>query len=172
MAWDLVMNAEAGHGTAVAFISGIDAAAVADVMNEQLVLTFSADGDDAALFKGVMPEGLATGSNIDIDIYWSSDTATAEDCVWHVYFMRCIAGTTVLSGTGEFNTTGQEIADAAGAAKRMEIASVSISNANADGVQPGEMFYMLVIRDGDATTPTADDMSGAALLYSVKLSQT
>jgi len=168
MAWDLVFSAEAGHGTAVAFITGIDGAATPDLENEQYVLNFDPSNDNAAIFRGVVPEGYASGSSTTVDIYWHASTATGSSVNWEVYFMRCQDVTTDISSTAQFNSTGVAISDTAhSTVKYAQAVSGTITNANMDAVAAGEEFLMLVVRDaaGDANT-------GITCLRAVKLSQT
>jgi hypothetical protein len=135
--------------------------ATLDTRNSIAVLDFDAATDESAVFVGVIPEGAALSSGIQVRLSWSATTATSGVCVWEVAIEKT-TGHDIDSDSFDTAVTGSTTTDAASGF----INTTSITITTIDSIVAGDTFRLRVTRDADAG---ADTMTGDAELIAVEL---
>lgn len=123
---------------------------------------FNDSGDPYAAYGGRMPLSY-NGSNMEVRIHWASGSVTTGGCVWQVAFERLDEGGQSVLSAG-FASDLSVTANPAGSLGALDYATISFSNAQADGVQAGESFRIRVTRN---TTSGSDNMVGSASVLNV-----
>jgi hypothetical protein len=130
---------------------GFDAAAI-----ESIVLSFR------------MPDDYATGSDVTGKVTMVAASATTGNVRVRLEFERIADGAFDVDADG-FATAVEANAAADGTSGETFNASFTLSNANLDGVQPGELMRVKVSRIGN--DGTNDTMTGDAQFKDLVLSQ-
>jgi hypothetical protein len=138
--------------------------ATLDTRNGHLVLDFDASADESAIFTGVMPQHYAGGS-IVVYLHVTFSSATSGNADFEVAFERI--GTTQDTDADSFAAAKAVNVAANGTNGIPTIASITFSQAEADGIVAGEYFRVKVTRDADDATN--DTASGDAELLAVEL---
>lgn len=114
------------------------------------VYFFGPSGDQNASWYFTVPNTYR-GGNLDLKLWWSGTTSVAGISMWEVGFQRIVAGKplTVDQRTlSSFNLTAPaNIFD-------VNLVTLTLSNASMDGMQPGDLVRLSIMRDGDAGVDT------------------
>jgi len=116
------------------------------------VLRFDDATDETIYFKGVANDDYDGTSDIDVTLLWNFATFVAsQTCDWEVSFYR-IADDADTIETLTFATAQTAIMTVASAAGELDYGTITFTNAQADGLQPGELFMLRVTRDASGGT--------------------
>ncbi len=116
-------------------------------------------------FTSVMPGQYDGSTALEVVIYWSSD-ATSGAVKWDVAF-KSISDDADDTDSKAFDTIQTVTATTANAAGEVDFAVIDFTNAEADGVQPDDLFVVRVERD---SADAADDMdSNDAELHAIQV---
>ncbi len=142
-----------------------------DERNNHRILDFNESTDKTCYFSGIMPVGYSTGNSIKVTVIWAATSATSNDCVWEGYFERLAENAQDIDSDGFYTTTAKYAKETAnGSSGKLVYTSITYSNAEADGIQPGEAFRYRLNRDADSTNDT-DNMSGDAELWGLLIEE-
>jgi hypothetical protein len=132
-----------------------------------LVLDFDPGATtEFAVFRGVMPGQYDGTSALEVVLHWSSDVAGTEVVKWDVSW-KSISDDDVDMDSAAFAAIQTVSATTASAAGEMDYAVIDFTNAQADGIQPNEVFLLRVERD---SADAADTMnSNDAELHTVEV---
>lgn len=136
------------------------------VRNNHLLLAFDTTTQETAYFGGVIPPSYA-GGDIEVTIVWLAASATTGDCRWAVAFERHQDDAFDLDADG-FAADIEATSTAASASGEPQYATLTFTQAAADGVAAGESFRLRVRRD---PADAADNMAGDAQLLAVLLEE-
>lgn len=136
--------------------------ATIDTRNSILVLDFD-DGanNEAAIFVGVIPDGMSTASGIYTNIYWTATTATSGQCRWGVQFEKIdsdIDSDSFDTATEEHTTVNSTNGIPA---------KTTILCTNIDNLMANDFFRIKIYRDSSDTTN--DTLVGDAELIAIEL---
>jgi hypothetical protein len=125
--------------------------------NGHMLCAFPSSGSPDVTMDGRMPDDYNEGTTL-ITVFWLSRTATTGNVRWRVEVERLAEGGSSLGG--DSFATAEEITDTVqGTVGELSYGQFSISHANMDSVEAGEIFRLRFTRDtGDA----ADTMVGDA----------
>ena len=130
-------------------------------------LRFDDGTTETVYFFGTMPGQYDGTSAIDVVLGWRFVTYVgSQTCDWEVSFYR-IADDADSIDSFTFATAQTNLATEASATGELDYATVSFTNAQADGIQPNEEFCLRVVRD--ATGGTASPGDAALAFVEVKL---
>ena len=136
--------------------------ATIDTRNSILVLDFDDGADnEAAIFVGVIPDGMSTASGIYANIYWTATTATSGQCRWGVAFEKTDGDI----DTDDFDTATEDhttVNSTNGIPTKTTILCTNIDNLIAN-----DMFRLKIYRDSSDTTN--DTLVGDVELIAVEL---
>ena len=121
------------------------------------VLDFDDATDEYAYFLGVMSGAYDGTSAIDVVLGWKFSTYVgSQTCDWEAAWCRVDDdGQSIESLT--FATAQVVLATEAGTTGELDYATIAFTNAQADGIQPNEMFVLRVMRDSSGGTASPGD---------------
>lgn len=131
--------------------------------------TFSVIAYDDAVIQGLawqktMPVSYTNGNNIKVTIYWVSKTAVVGDVIWACAFERDNAANHDID-TDAFAALQTAAASTAPAASGViQSVSITLTQAQADGLSAGDPFRIFVQRTANAV---GDTMVGDAQIVDV-----
>lgn len=142
--------------------------ATPDRRNGHQVLDFRASTDDEAVWSGVMPGQYDGSSNILWKVGFRASTATSGEVDLQLEIERHQDDATGSDADSDSFGTANSLANqtTASASGEIKYVTVSISNANMDGIQPNEYFRVRFKRLG--STGGTDDMVGDMELQSLE----
>ena len=133
-----------------------------DTRNTIPILDFNDSANEVCYFIGVMPDNY-DGENCEVELFWAATSATSGNFVWAVIFDKLSGGTL----TGYTFDTGQvSVAAVSGTAGDVFSTTISVVAANLDGLVAGDLFRLLVTRQGANGSDTA---TGDAELVAVEM---
>lgn len=116
-------------------------------------------------FTGVMPGQYDGSGALEVVLHWSSD-ATTGNVKWDVSFKRVTDDADDLDTTA-FATIQTVTSATANAAGELSYSVIDFTNAQADGIQPNEVYFIRVERDSADGGDTMD--SNDAELHTMEL---
>lgn len=105
-------------------------------------------------FTGVMPGQYDGTSALEVVLHWSSD-ATSGNVKWDVAFKRVTDDGDDLDSI-TFATIQTVTSATASAAGELSYSVIDFTNAQADGIQPNEVYFIRVERDSADAADTMD----------------
>lgn len=116
------------------------------------------DGTDESLFfLGYVTANYDGAANIKVKIPWKFTTFVgSQTCDWEVSFYR-VADDADSIDSYTFAAAQTVLATEASATGELDYASITFTNAQADGIQPEEYFVLRVLRDSSGGTGTPGD---------------
>lgn len=143
--------------------------ATPDTRNAISVLDFDPSTDEAAVFRGVLPDHYG-GGGLTVEIYWMATSATSGACRWEAAIERDDLSTDHDSDSfASAQSAGTTASGTSGVAVKTSIAFTS--GAQMDSLAASEPFRLKINRDANGTTGT-DDMTGDAELLEVVVKET
>lgn len=132
------------------------------------VAQFDAATDEHLWFSGVMPASYVSGGQVDI--YWLANAVTATVVRWGSRIAAVTPGDadTPVEHSAAAATTDQSSTNTTEA---LRLTKLSLTLAALDGLAAGDLFWLLVYRDADATSGT-DSLAVDAELVRVEFSFT
>lgn len=137
-----------------------------DTRNTHLVLDFDTTTQETVYFKGVMPNHYTGTGDVIVNVHAAASSAVTGTIGWGVSFERIGDRQQDLDADGFATEQLITPVTVSGTAGHVDIMSVTVTNANADGLQPGEGFRLRVRRD-----VTNDTASGDAELFAVDIEE-
>lgn len=137
--------------------------ATPDLRNNHPVLDFDGVTDEECYFEGVLPAFYGGGSLV-IDLYVALTSATSGSFRFQTDIERINDGGPDLdadSFSGTFQSAGGAASGTSGIPTKI---SITHTNAQIDGVGPGEPFRLKIRRDADGTSGTDDIVTDAELV--------
>lgn len=121
------------------------------------VLEFDDATTETTYFTGIMPGQYDGTSGITVVLHWKFATFVgAQTCDWEVSFYR-VADDLDSIEAYTFATAQTVLATEASTTGELDYASVTFTNAQADGVQPNEKYILRVVRDATGGTASPGD---------------
>lgn len=121
------------------------------------VLDFDDSTTKTAYFLGVMPGTYDGSSGLTVTLGWKFTTpGSSQTCDWEVSFYR-VADDADSVAAYTFAAAQTVLATEAGTSGELDYADVTFTNAQADGIQPNEMFILRVVRDATGGTASPGD---------------
>lgn len=136
--------------------------ATLDLRNGHPVLDFDDTTNESAVFTAVMPRHYS-GGNLAVHLHFAMTSAVADTVDWDVAFER-IGEVLDIDGDSFAAVQSSDDTPVSATCGIVSIADIAFSNAQADGVQVGEMFRVKVTRDA-----ASDDAAGDAELLAVEI---
>lgn len=164
-------QAPSGGGSYLDFFHANDAhfgddAASASSRNEHPVIKYEDSADKNVIFQGVLSTDY-TGGDVNVHIDWVAETATSGNVVWGVEIERVNAGGHDID-SDSFDTIQTVIDGAPGTSGVVARATITLTNAEADGWAAGDTYRLRLTRDADNGS---DTMSNDAQMLRVSLEQ-
>lgn len=132
--------------------------------NDHPLIAYPDDALAFAFFPATMdPEW--GGVNLTLEIYWAA-VAVVGDVLWDVAFERDNGPAGVDLDVASFAASKSVLSTAPGTTGELQVATLSFTAAEADGVTPGDPFRIAVQRTGGVG---GDDLVGVAQLFRVVL---
>lgn len=132
------------------------------------VLEYDDTTTETMYFKDLMPGQYDGTSGLTVVLHWKFATYVGgQTCDWEVSFYR-IADDADSIESYTFATAQTTLATEATASGYLDYASITFTNAQADGIQPNEEFALRVVRDATGGTATPGD----AQLAFIEIKQT
>ena len=126
--------------------------------NSHSVLNFDDSTDESVVFECIMSPDYAAG-NLTVALYWAAASATTGNVGWDVSFERIALDT--LDIDADSFAAAQSVTDVApGTTGHVTKATITFTQAQADGVTARDPFRILVTRDA----AVASDLTGDAQL--------
>jgi hypothetical protein len=142
--------------------------ATLDQRNGHLVLDFDATTQEAAIFKGVMPQHYSDATGITVYIAASLTSAVSGTLGWDVSIERVGAAVQDIDSDGFATAQTVTAVTVPGTSGHLLVLSVAITKgANMDSVVAGDQFRIRIRRD-----VTNDTATGDAELWSVEIRET
>lgn len=139
-----------------------------DTSNSQPVLLFDPSTNWDAVFSDSLPANYSSGG-ITVRLYWTSATATSNNCVWNVAFERNLAGTDAIV-TDSFASAQTVTSASPGTAGLYQHADITFTDgAQIDSIAVNERFRIKVTRNAASG---GDTMAGNAVLLHVMMKET
>lgn len=144
--------------------------ATLDTRNGHLLLDFDDTTDEAAIFKGVLPQHYA-GGGITAHVHYAMTSATTGKVRWDISYERIGDGQQDIDSDGFASAQSVNVAAVPGTSGHVDIVTIAHTNgAQMDSVAVGEGFRIKVERKpSDGTNDTA---SGDAELFAIELRET
>lgn len=144
--------------------------ATLDLRNSHAVLDFDDTADEAAVFRGVMPQHYA-GGGVTVYVHYAMTSATTGKVRWDARFERIGDGQQDIDSDGFASAQSVNVAAVPGTSGHVDIQSIAFTNgAQMDSVAAGESFRLKIERKpSDGTNDTA---TGDAELLAVELRET
>lgn len=131
--------------------------------NNHLLAAFDAATAESLDFEDVMDRRYTAGASVTVTVIWTSDTATTGNVVWSLQAERHNTAQDLdVDGFAAAVTVTSAAPATAGAPV---YATVTLTNAQLDGVAAGEHFRLRVTR---AAADAGDTMAGDAHLIAVE----
>jgi hypothetical protein len=129
------------------------------------MLEYDDSGDIVrVIWQGAIPTTYNPLFDIDVNVWWAPDTADSVGNVnWVIDFERMNVGEDVTSNNFAGN---QQVVSPAGPTNEVVKATRSFTQAQADGLNPGDPFRIRLFRTGGSGN---DTMVGSALVLRVTL---
>jgi hypothetical protein len=137
--------------------------ATLDTRNSRSVLEFDAATQEGAVFSGVMGAGYAAG-NITVDIFIAADTATTGNFIFDAAFERTDVSSLDIDADSFATAKVFATTAAPGTSGQVVKVSVNFTQAEADGLDAGELFRLRIRR---VAADASDTMAGDAQLLAV-----
>lgn len=169
----LAYSTSGGGGTAVNFLEGFhpnDAIfpgvnpAQAGSRNGRALLAFDQATNESVFLEGFVPEYYDGSTDLDVLIQWAGNGVVVGDVKWNVEFERI--NTSKDLDTDSFAAAQTGTTTTAGVDGETVITTISFTNAQADGVQPGDVYRIRLTRDA---SNAADTMAADAQVIRVTL---
>jgi hypothetical protein len=117
----------------------------------------AASPNEYALFVGVMPGQYDGSTALTVKFGWKFTTYVgSQTCDWEISWCRVDDDTQSIESL-TFATAQVVLATEASAVGELDYAEINFTNAQADGIQPGEMFVVKVLRDATGGTASPGD---------------
>jgi len=121
------------------------------------VLDFDDTTNETVYFASIMPGHYDGTSGITAILGWRFTTYVgSQTCDWEVAFYR-VADDADSIATYTFATAQTVLATEANLNGELDYATVTFTNAQADGIQPNEHFVLRVVRDASGGTASPGD---------------
>jgi hypothetical protein len=140
-------------------------AATGTARNGHSLIAFDDTANEEIIFEGVMSNDYDGAASFIIEPQWAGATATTGDVKWNAQIERLDEGGADLD-VDNFSAVQTVTEATEGTSGELTYTGIVFTNAQADGIQPGEAYRLRVIRDAVAA---GDDMVGDAQLLSVDL---
>lgn len=131
--------------------------ATLDTRNSHLLLDFDTTTQEAAVFKGRIPEGVSLANGVTVYIQWAASSATSGTIGWDVAWERIVDGGLDIDGDsfGAAQTvTASTVPGTSGVTK---VTSVAFSQAQLPAsLAPGDAYRLRIRRDVANDTATGD----------------
>jgi hypothetical protein len=129
------------------------------------ILSFDAGSVEGIPWQRYLPPGYTAGSSLRVNIYWAADTAIAGDVIWAAAFERLsnvVPNNVLVDGFAALQTAAASTAP--GVLGDIQLAQITFTSAQIDGLLAGEPLRLFLQRTGDAV---GDTMAGDANLVRV-----
>lgn len=133
--------------------------ATLDTRNNRPVLDFDATTNESAVFMSALPL-IYNGNGLNIDLYWSAETATSGNVVWQIEFERIKEGIDDID-TDSFATGKTATGTANATSGILTKTSISFSSSEIDSLLANECFRIRITR---LANDVGDTMTGDAEL--------
>lgn len=121
------------------------------------VLDYDDSTTETHYFTDLMPGQYDGSSGLTVVLGWKFTTYVgAQTCDWEVSFARIQDDTDSIESL-VFATAQTVLATEASAAGELDYASITFTNAQADGIQPNEYFVLRIVRDATGGTASPGD---------------
>ena len=131
------------------------------------ILLFDDTTTETYFYQGYMPGQYDGTTAFDIEIHWKFLTFVgSQTCKWDVSFARIQDDVDSVDSI-VFATAQTATPTEASATGEPDYATISFTNAQADGIQPNELYYLRVQRDASGGTASPGD----AQLISIALNE-
>ncbi len=159
----------ANHGT-LATITAAANFAVPGFANDKPFLAFDDTANEVAMFQGLMPRAYG-GGGVTLTVGWMSPDQTSLDTSWKAFFMSVTDDVDNLLSKNFAAPQVNAAVTVASVAGEVDYFTITFTDgAQMDSVAVGELFYLLLMRDGQDST--ADDMTGDAQVVFAELKET
>ena len=144
--------------------------ATLDTRNGYMVLDFDDTTDESAIFRFAVPDSYA-GGGFTVKVLWSATSATTGAISLDVAFMSVTDDADDLD-TKAFAAANNANPTTASATGEVDYIAITFTDgADSDSIAAGEMAFIKVTRDADATTST-DDLAGDAEIHEILIYET
>jgi hypothetical protein len=145
------------------FVGGDAASGTA--RNGHSLIAFDDTVNEEIIFESVMSGDYDGAADFIIEPQWAGASAIVGDVKWNAQIERLNEGGADLD-VDSFAAVQTVTETTEGTSGELTYTGITFTNAQADGIQPGESYRLRIIRDAVAG---ADDMVGDAQLLSVEL---
>lgn len=163
--WTVAGDGSASSGVASPFVALLPVDSVAPVGTTSFAAFSSRNGhgllafdknvdEEAALWEAVMPAGYS-GADLNVKLFWAANAVTSGAVKWGVAFERIDASG--LDIDADSFASQQTATTTTGATDGYVVTTtITLTQAQADGIQAGEPFRLKVVRHGDDAADTMD----------------
>lgn len=138
----------------------------ANTRNDHMTIDFDAATIEAVLFRGVMSKDYSGGS-FTVDLDWVAATKTTGDVVWGIEFERLNAGgSDIDSNSFSSQKKGSSTTDPVNG--KISRTSITLTQAEADGIVAGEGFRIRVKRAATDPDDTMNNDDARLLLVNLR----
>ncbi len=139
-------------------------AASGGARNGHSVINFDDTTNEEIIFESIMSDDYDGAASFIVDVQWAGATATTGDVKWNAQFERLAEAGQDLDTDGfAAAITATQVTNATSGV--LTYTGITFSNAQADGIQPGEAYRLKLIRDA---SNVADTMVGDAQVLGVE----
>jgi len=140
-----------------------------DTRNAHLVLDADDTTDEECVFSGVMPQNFTASGGLTIKIHFMATTATSGNAVLQAAIETEASLDRDADSFAAFQSSGAVAVN--GTSGIESIATVTMTNAQADSVAAGDAFRIKIRRDADDTSAT-DSVTGDLEIVEVEIRET